>query len=61
MPAAVEPSEAKTERDELLWQALKEHIMLERQKKKEGEYAADPYSELYTPQHTYIFIYTPDS
>lgn len=36
MPAAAEPPEAKTERDELLWQALKEHIMLERQKKKEG-------------------------
>lgn len=38
MPAAPEPPEAKTERDELLWQALKEHIMLERQKKKEGEF-----------------------
>lgn len=37
MPAATEPPEAKSERDELLWQALKEHIMLERQKKKEGE------------------------
>lgn len=36
MPAATEPPEAKTEREELLWQALKEHIMLERQKKKEG-------------------------
>lgn len=36
MPAATEPPEAKTEREELLRQALKEHIMLERQKKKEG-------------------------
>lgn len=36
MPAATEPPEAKTEQEELLWQALTEHIMLERQKKKEG-------------------------
>lgn len=36
MPAATEAPAAKKERDELLWQALKEHIMRERQKKKEG-------------------------
>lgn len=36
MPAATEPPAAKKERDELLLQALKEHIMRERQKKKEG-------------------------
>lgn len=36
MPAATEQPAAKKERDELLWQALKEHIMRERQKKKEG-------------------------
>lgn len=38
MPAATEQPAAKKERDELLWQALKEHIMKERQKKKEGKY-----------------------
>lgn len=38
MPAATEQPAAKKERDELLWQALKEHIMKERQKKKEGMY-----------------------
>lgn len=38
MPAATEsPAASKKEREELLWQALQEHIMLERQKKKEGE------------------------
>lgn len=37
MPAATEQPAAKKERDELLWQALKEHIMRERQKKKEGK------------------------
>lgn len=38
MPAATEsPAASKKEREELLWQALKDHIMLERQKKKEGE------------------------
>lgn len=35
MPAAIEQPAAK-KKEELLWQALKEHIMLERQKKKEG-------------------------
>lgn len=42
MPAATEPPEAKTEREELLWQKLKEHIMLERQKKKEGNAVTEP-------------------
>lgn len=37
MPAATEQPAAKKEREDLLWQALKEHIMLERQKKKEGK------------------------
>lgn len=36
MPAATEQPAAKKEREEVLWQALKEHIMQERQKKKEG-------------------------
>lgn len=36
MPAATEPPAAKTEREELLFKSLKERIMLERQKKKEG-------------------------
>lgn len=36
MPAATEQPAAKKERDDLLWQALKEHILRERQKKKEG-------------------------
>lgn len=36
MPAATEQPAAKKERDELLWQSLKEHIMRERQKIKEG-------------------------
>lgn len=36
MPAATEQPAAKKEHDELLWQALKEHIMRERQKKKQG-------------------------
>lgn len=37
MPAATEQPAAKKEHDELLWQALKEHIMRERQKKKQGK------------------------
>lgn len=38
MPAATtgDPPEVKSDREEILWQALKEHIMRERQKKKEG-------------------------
>lgn len=37
MPASgTETAEAKSERDGVLWLALKEHIMRERQKKKEG-------------------------
>lgn len=37
MPAAEASDQAnKPVGEELLWQALKEHIMLERQKKKEG-------------------------
>lgn len=36
MPAATEQPAAKKEREELLWQSLKEHIMRERQKIKEG-------------------------
>lgn len=35
MPAAT-AADAKGDREEILWQALKEHIMRERQKKKEG-------------------------
>lgn len=42
MPAATEQPAAKKEHDELLWQALKEHIMRERQKKKEGKSIASP-------------------
>lgn len=38
MPAATEqPAAAKKEREELLWQSLKEHVMRERQKIKEGK------------------------
>lgn len=37
MPAATEQPAAKKEREELLWQSLKEHIMRERQKIKEGK------------------------
>lgn len=37
MPAATEQPAAKKEREELLWQSLKEHIMRERQKIKEGD------------------------
>lgn len=39
MPAATtggDSAEVKSDREEILWQALKEHIMRERQKKKEG-------------------------
>lgn len=36
MPAVEASDQAKPVGEELLWQALKEHIMLERQKKKEG-------------------------
>lgn len=38
MPAATTggDAEVKSDREEILWQALKEHIMRERQKKKEG-------------------------
>lgn len=36
MPAATEQPAAKKEREELLWQSLKEHIMRERQKLREG-------------------------
>lgn len=39
MPAAIEATDQPNNKpvgEELLWQALKEHIMLERQKKKEG-------------------------
>lgn len=36
MPAATEQPAAKKEREELLWQSLKEHVMRERQKIKEG-------------------------
>lgn len=39
MPAATtggDAAEVKSDREEILWQALKEHIMRERQKKKEG-------------------------
>lgn len=42
MPAATEQPAAKKEHNELLWQALKEHIMRERQKKKEGKSIASP-------------------
>lgn len=37
MPAATEQPAAKKEREELLWQSLKEHVMRERQKIKEGK------------------------
>lgn len=37
MPAATEQPALKKEREELLWQSLKEHIMRERQKLKEGK------------------------
>lgn len=36
MPAVEAADQPKPVGEELLWQALKEHIMLERQKKKEG-------------------------
>lgn len=37
MPAATEqPAAKREEREELLWQSLKEHVMRERQKIKEG-------------------------
>ncbi len=38
MPAAT--ADSKSDREEILWQALKEHIMRERQKKKEGKQSA---------------------
>lgn len=42
MPAATEqPAAAKKEREELLWQSLKEHVMRERQKIKEGKVQFD--------------------
>lgn len=37
MPAATEQPAAKKEREELLWQSLKVHVMRERQKIKEGK------------------------
>lgn len=37
MPAATEQPAQKKEREELLWTSLKEHILRERQKLKEGE------------------------
>ncbi|XP_055311004.1 G protein pathway suppressor 2 isoform X2 [Sitodiplosis mosellana] len=39
MPAATEQPAAKKEREELLWQSLKEHVMRERQKIKEEQEA----------------------
>lgn len=55
MPAATEtPAANKKEREELLWQALKEHIMQERQKKREGRLI---WSDQYDRFFCYCFPY----